>query len=147
MPELELSRDERLRLKARSHHLNPAVLLGAAGLSEAVVKEIDRALKAHELIKVRVPSNDRQEREAIFATLADRLTAARIQMIGKLLVLYRPQPEDVMDNASKNAPAPRARPPSPKTNLPRPGRTNPQRDESRAGVRREAPRRSAGRGR
>lgn len=94
MSELNLTRDERLSLRARAHHLNPVVLLGNAGLTEAVVKETDRALAAHELIKVRIPGDDRDEREAIGAQLADRLGAARVQVIGKLLVLYRPRPEE-----------------------------------------------------
>jgi putative YhbY family RNA-binding protein len=93
MEELLLTRDERLLLKQRAHHLNPVVLLGAAGLSDAVVKEIDRALDAHELIKIRAPGEDRAEREHVFIALAVRLGAARVQMIGKLLVLYRPKPE------------------------------------------------------
>lgn len=93
MAELMLDRDTRLRLKARAHALDPVVLLGNAGLSDAVVKEIDRALTAHELIKVRVPGDDRAERERIFGHVAQRLNAARVQMIGKLLVLYRPRPE------------------------------------------------------
>lgn len=94
MSELTLTRDERLSLRARAHHLNPVVLLGSAGLTEAVVKETDRALAAHELIKVRIPGDDRDEREAIGAQLAERLGAARVQVIGKLLVLYRPRPEE-----------------------------------------------------
>lgn len=94
MTELTLTRDERLALRARAHHLNPVVLLGAAGLTEAVCKETDRALTAHELIKVRIPGDDRDDREAIGVQLADRLGAARVQVIGKLLVLYRPRPEE-----------------------------------------------------
>jgi len=94
MSELPLTRDERLRLRARAHHLNPVVLLGAAGLTEAVFKEADRALAAHELIKVRIPGDDRDEREATCTQLADRLGAACVQVIGKLLVLYRPRPDD-----------------------------------------------------
>jgi len=92
--ELIIDRDERLRLRARAHHLHPVVLLGSAGLTEAVIRETDRALAAHGLIKVRVPGDDRAEREAIGAELAQRLGAARVQAIGKLLVLYRPRPED-----------------------------------------------------
>lgn len=95
MSELALCRDDRLALRARAHHLDPVVLLGAAGLTEAVIKETDRALTAHELIKVRVPGDVREEREAIGQQLADRLGAARVQVIGKLLVLYRPRPEEV----------------------------------------------------
>ncbi|HEU0202364.1 MAG TPA: ribosome assembly RNA-binding protein YhbY [Burkholderiaceae bacterium] len=94
MSELKLLRDLRLQLKARAHALDPVVLLGAHGLTEAVIKEVDRALNAHELIKVRVPDDDRAARETVFAELADRLAAARVQMIGKLLVLFRPRPEE-----------------------------------------------------
>ena len=93
MAELLLDRDTRLALRGQAHGLDPVVLLGANGLTEAVLKEIDRALLAHELIKIRVPSDEREEREAIYAEIADRLNAARIQMIGKLLVLWRPNPE------------------------------------------------------
>lgn len=87
---MELSRDERLRLKSDSHHLPPVVLIGANGLTPAVLKEIDRALTAHQLIKVRTPASAREEREQLFLEIAERLGAARIQLIGRLMVLYRP---------------------------------------------------------
>ena len=87
-----LGKDQRLSLKAQAQALDPVVLLGSAGLSGAVISEIDRALAAHSLIKVRVPLDDRIGREAIFAEIAQRLGAARVQAIGKLLVLYRPPP-------------------------------------------------------
>ncbi|NJD30987.1 MAG: ribosome assembly RNA-binding protein YhbY [Gammaproteobacteria bacterium] len=93
MAEMQLTPKERQALKARAHGLKPVVLLGAAGLSPSVVREIDRALLAHELIKVKVPVEDRGEREQIFATVAESLSAARVQAIGKLLVLFRPAPE------------------------------------------------------
>lgn len=92
MKEIILARDTRLALRAQAHHLDPVVLLGANGLTEAVMKEIDRELKAHELIKVRVPTDDR---EAVFAEVAETLGCARVQMIGKLLVLWRPADESV----------------------------------------------------
>ncbi|MCE2969970.1 MAG: YhbY family RNA-binding protein [Burkholderiales bacterium] len=94
MPALPLARDERLRLKARAHHLQPVVLLGANGLTPAVLREIDRALTAHELIKVRVPGDDRAAREAIYAQVADDLSAACVAAIGKLAIFYRPRPEE-----------------------------------------------------
>ena len=94
MSEIILSRDARLTLRSQAHHLDPVVLLGASGLTEAVMKEIDRELKAHELIKVRVPTDDREEREAIFAKVADELGCARVQMIGKLLILWRPADDE-----------------------------------------------------
>jgi len=142
MSELTLTRDERLRLRARAHHLNPVVLLGAAGLTEAVFKETDRALTAHELIKVRIPGDARDEREAVCAQLADRLGAARVQVIGKLLVLYRPRPEEEAPAKAAGAPG-----------RPRPSaavaRSRPMPPQARAAgpAPRAGARRSSGRGR
>ena len=93
MSQLVLDRNARLLLQAKAHHLDPVVLLGGNGLTEAGIKEVDRALTAHGLIKVKVPSDDREERTAIFEELADKLGAAKITQIGKLLVLFRPIPE------------------------------------------------------
>ncbi|HBC69602.1 MAG TPA: ribosome assembly RNA-binding protein YhbY [Sutterella sp.] len=90
MTELILERAERLELRAGAHHLPVTVLLGSQGLTEAVMKEIDRALNDHGLIKIHVPSDDREERVEMYHTIAEQLGAARIQMIGKMLVLYRP---------------------------------------------------------
>jgi len=67
-------------------------MIGGDGLTPAVQKEVDAALNAHGLIKVRVFSDERATRETIFATLSDALNAAPIQHIGKLLVLWRPMP-------------------------------------------------------
>ena len=92
MPDLPIEQDLRIALRARSHHLDPVVLLGLAGLTDAALREIDRALDAHELIKIRVPGDDRAQRRALLAQIADRLGAAPIQAIGKLLVVYRPRP-------------------------------------------------------
>jgi len=142
MAELTLNRDERLHLRARAHHLNPVVLLGAAGLTEAVIMETDRALAAHELIKVRIPGDDRDEREAIGRQLAERLGAARVQGIGKLLVLYRPRPEEEQPAGQASAPRPPrgARPAARSQPMPPKGR--PMGPAPRA-----APRRGSGRGR
>ena len=93
MPELTLTSAQRQALKARAHGLRPVVLLGAAGLTEKVLREIDRALAAHALIKIKVPNDDRSERTVIAADVAERLSAANVQSIGKMIVLFRPQPE------------------------------------------------------
>ena len=93
MPQLELSPAERKALKGDAHHLDPVVMIGADGLTDAVRKETDAALNAHGLIKIRVLGDDRAAREAIYAQLADELNAACVQHIGKLLVLWRPMPE------------------------------------------------------
>ena len=93
MPAIQLTPSERKEKRADAHHLHPVVLVGGEGLTPAVVKETDAALNAHGLIKVRVFSDDRETRETMFAALADKLSAAPIQHIGKLLVLWRPMPE------------------------------------------------------
>ncbi|MBK9133984.1 MAG: YhbY family RNA-binding protein [Betaproteobacteria bacterium] len=92
MPALDLSAAERREHRAAAHHLEPVVLIGAEGLSEAVVKAVDAELAAHGLIKVRAASPGREEREVMLATLAERLNAAPVQHIGRLLVLWRPVP-------------------------------------------------------
>jgi putative YhbY family RNA-binding protein len=92
MPAIELTPAERKLHRAEAHHLDPVVMIGSDGLTPAVTKETDLALKAHGLIKVRVHSDDRPMRESLLATLCDQLDAAAIQHIGKLLVLWRPIP-------------------------------------------------------
>lgn len=69
-------------------------MIGDSGLSEAVLKEIDVALKSHELIKVRVLGDDREARNAYATAIGERLDAATVQAIGKLLVLFRPSPAE-----------------------------------------------------
>jgi RNA-binding protein len=92
MPAIQLNAAQRREQRAASHHLDPVVAIGCDGLTEAVRKEADAALNAHGLIKVRVFSDDRAAREAMFAELAEALDAAPVQHIGKLLVLWRPIP-------------------------------------------------------
>ena len=82
-------------------------MVGGDGLTANVKKEIDAALNAHGLIKVRVFSDDRAAREEMFKTLSDELNAAPIQHIGKLLVLWRPQPEKEKVVAEDRKPGPR----------------------------------------
>ncbi len=90
MPAIQLSSALRKGKRADAHHLEPVVLIGSAALTPAVRNEVELALQAHGLIKVRVALDDRAAREAIFAALADELGAAPVQHIGKLLVLWRP---------------------------------------------------------
>ena len=90
MPQIQLTPAQRREHRADAHHLNPVVLIGSDGLTPAVQKEIDLALNAHGLIKVRVFGDDRAAREAMYQQLATDLNAAPIQHIGKLLVLWRP---------------------------------------------------------
>jgi putative YhbY family RNA-binding protein len=92
MTAIQLTPAQRKEKRADAHHLTPVVMIGGDGLTPAVQKEVDAALNAHGLIKVRVFSDERATRETIFATLSDALNAAPIQHIGKLLVLWRPMP-------------------------------------------------------
>jgi putative YhbY family RNA-binding protein len=92
MPAIHLTPAQRKEKRGDAHHLDPVVLIGDQGLTDAVVREVDLALKAHGLIKVRMFSDDRPAREAALASLADRLNAAPVQHIGKLLVLWRALP-------------------------------------------------------
>mgnify|MGYP001037776713 CR=1 FL=1 len=87
---LDLTPAQRRFLRARAHGLRPVVLIGEAGLTEAVLQEIDRNLKAHELIKVKAAREDRESRAAMLAAISETLGAAVVQHIGKILVLYRP---------------------------------------------------------
>ena len=92
MTAIQLTPAQRKEHRSEAHHLDPVVMIGSDGLTAAVQKEVDAALNAHGLIKVRVLTDDRATRESIFITLADALGAAPIQHIGKLLVLWRPIP-------------------------------------------------------
>lgn len=107
MTRIELSIQDRKAHRAEAHHLDPVVMVGNEGLTPAVKKEIDAALNAHGLIKVRVFGDDRLEREKIFDTVADDLGAAQIQHIGKLLVLWRPKPKKDKDLDENRKPGPR----------------------------------------
>ena len=94
MPALKLAPARRAELRSAAHPLNPVVLIGADGLTDAVVAEIDRNLDAHQLIKIRVFGDDRDVRVALYDDICARLNAAPIQHIGKLLVIWRPAPAE-----------------------------------------------------
>jgi putative YhbY family RNA-binding protein len=80
-------------LRAKSHHLQPVVAIGAHGLTPSVLHEIDVNLTAHELVKVRVFDDDRDAREQSLALICAKLDAAPVQHVGKILIVWRPSPE------------------------------------------------------
>jgi RNA-binding protein len=92
---LKLTPAERSSLRAEAHALSPVVIIGEAGLTPGVLKEIDASLNSHGLIKVRVFGDDREARVTIYDTICEKLDAAPVQHIGKLLVVYRPKKETV----------------------------------------------------
>jgi RNA-binding protein len=87
---LTLTPAQRRFLRAQAHSLHPVVMIGDAGLSESVMREIECSLKSHELIKVKVAGDDRELREQWLAHICETLHAAPVQHIGKTLVVYRP---------------------------------------------------------
>ena len=89
-----LTARERAHLKACAHALEPVVHVGNAGLTDTVAAEVERALKAHELIKVRIGGDDRAARAALCEAIAERADAAEVQRVGKVLVLWRPRPDE-----------------------------------------------------
>jgi RNA-binding protein len=107
MPALNLTPEQRKNLRSQAHHLAPVVMIGADGLSAAVHKELDAALTAHGLIKVRVFSDSREARESLLTDAADALGAAAVQHIGKLLVLWRPVPPKAKEVPEDRLPGPR----------------------------------------
>ncbi|MEE1653060.1 ribosome assembly RNA-binding protein YhbY [Brachymonas sp. G13] len=107
MPQIVLTTQQRKVHRAEAHHLSPVVMIGADGLSEAVLREADAALNAHGLIKIRVLGDDREAREQMYQQIADQLNAAPIQHIGKLFVLWRPIPEKEREIDEDRMPGPR----------------------------------------
>ena len=104
----QLSPARRRALRAAAHPLKPVVSIIQKGLTPSVLAEIDRCLKAHELIKLRLYGMERDAREALFAEICSALACAEVQHIGNLLVLWREHPKD--DAAIKSAPATRRKP-------------------------------------
>jgi len=87
---LELDSTTRSDLRSKAHSISPTVMIGADGLTTGVLKEAEIALSSHELIKIRVLGDDREARLEIYDEICDKLDAAKVQHIGKLLVIYRP---------------------------------------------------------
>jgi RNA-binding protein len=107
-----LSPARRSELRSQAHNLKALVIIGDKGLTDEVIAEIDRSLKAHELIKVRAASDDRDARGTWMETICARLGAHAVQQIGKVLVIYRKNPED--DPGTTGTSRPRSRTPSPR---------------------------------
>src|SRR5215211_7061756 len=93
-----LTNRERAHLKARAHALEPVVQIGTAGITDAVVAELDRALTAHELLKVRIGVSDREARVAVGDELCARTDATAVHRVGKVLILWRPRPDQDADD-------------------------------------------------
>lgn len=90
---MNLNKKQIQHLKGLAHSLKPIVLLGSNGLTEAVVAEIDYALEHHELIKVKIPTEDRETKTLIVEAICRETKATKVQVIGKTLIIYRQSDE------------------------------------------------------
>jgi RNA-binding protein len=92
-------------LRAKAHSLKPVVWISSNGATATVLREIDRALRAHELIKIHAAVDGRDERTTLMEEICNAVGAASVQIIGKMLVVYRSNPQEP-------EPAPAARKPA-----------------------------------
>jgi len=90
---MPITERQRRHLRGLAHHLKPVVIIGQAGVSQAVLDEIGSSLDSHELIKVKVNAADREERERMIGELAERTQAQVIHTIGHVVVLFRANPK------------------------------------------------------
>ncbi|MDH5650105.1 MAG: ribosome assembly RNA-binding protein YhbY [Gammaproteobacteria bacterium] len=86
---MTLTGKQRNHLRGLAHHQNPVVIIGNAGLSDAVKNEIDLALTTHELIKIKLPGGDREERQMLVQQICEVSRAEFVQLIGRTAVVYR----------------------------------------------------------
>ncbi|MFT6267228.1 MAG: RNA-binding protein [Alphaproteobacteria bacterium] len=91
-----LTNKQKQYLKGLAHPLKPVVQLGGNGLTEGVIAEIDSALSHHELIKVKVPSDDRDEKTLIMDAIVGETKSQKVQSIGHVLVIYKPSKEPII---------------------------------------------------
>lgn len=90
---MTLSNKQKQYLKGLAHTLKPVVQLGNNGLTEGVLAEIDGAIKHHELIKVKIPTEDKEEKTLIMDAIVRETGAIKLQSVGHVLVLFKPSDE------------------------------------------------------
>ncbi len=90
---MNLTNKQKQHLKGMAHSLKPVVMLGGNGLTEGVLVEIENALDHHELIKVKVPTEDREEKKLIMDAIIRETGAEKLQVIGHVLIMYRQGPD------------------------------------------------------
>lgn len=94
---LKLSNKQLKHLRGKGHSLSPLVLIGKQGINENVLEAVDAELTHHELIKVKIGNNSSVDKKAAAATLPQASESNLVQLIGKTLLLYRPNPEKPMN--------------------------------------------------
>ena len=100
---MPLTDSQRKNLRRLGHGLNPVVMIGAAGLSDAVLEEAEGALEHHELVKIKVRVGDRAARDDIISRLCARTGAELVQRTGHMALLYRANPDRQRVNPNASA--------------------------------------------
>jgi len=90
---MSLTKKMKRDLRGRGHTLKPVVSTGNAGLSKAVLREIDLSLEHHELMKIRIGATDREQRKIIISEICDSCNAEIVQAIGHIALIYREKPD------------------------------------------------------
>jgi len=80
---------QKTALIAKAHHLNPVVMIGQKGLTDNVIAEVEQALVAHELIKIKVVAEDKEQRTAMINDICTALNAVNLKLIGNISIVYR----------------------------------------------------------
>lgn len=96
-----LSTKQKQYLKGLAHSLNPNVQIGKEGLTSNIIKTVSEELLYHELIKVKIGNNSGLEKHATSQAVAEQSKSALVQLIGKTIVLYKPNPEIDKDSRIK----------------------------------------------
>ncbi len=99
---MSLTKKQLHQLKSLVHHLNPVVIIGQNGLTEAVFNELEITLNTHELIKVRLNAGDREERQVMIDSICDRCGAERVQSIGHVAAFFRRNPDKPVISLSQD---------------------------------------------
>jgi len=99
---ISLTSGERRALRARAHHLRPVVIVGDAGITAAVLREVEVNLVSHELIKIRAAESDRVQRRQILGEICKALNASPVQHIGKIFVIFRPKPKEPAETGGRS---------------------------------------------
>ncbi|MBL8448001.1 MAG: YhbY family RNA-binding protein [Zoogloeaceae bacterium] len=123
MPSLTPAR--RRALRAEAHHLDPVVSVAAKGLTPTVLAEIDRALTAHGLIKIRIYGEDRAVRADLMSAICAESGSEAVQHIGNILVIWREPPAPAVEPTTDSLPRPRRSPPGKSPSVAAPSRFKP----------------------
>ena len=86
----KLTNNQKKFLRARGQSLKPVVMIGQQGLSASVLAELEHSIDKHELLKIKIRSNDREEKQGLVDKIVQVTGAHLVQLIGNILVIYRP---------------------------------------------------------